>query len=454
MAEPHLDRTGDEAILEAYAVDSPPSGPGMSRRARMIFLGVLTLICFLLYGVGAWGLFPSQAGWPDWLAWGGRLVAGLAAVTLVVTMLRAHTGEESDGAARIAHVLLGVGWILFVWTMITDLVLRLPLLVAGIENPVRSRLVAVVLAAVVLGLALWGFAEARRIPRVRRVDIEIRGLSAEADGMTIAVLTDTHFDSFKKPSWSAGVVDVVNGLGADVVVHAGDLADGSVAARREQSAALGGVRAAYRFYIAGNHEYYSGVGDWTAHMADLGWEVLLNAHGVVGERLVIAGVDDPTGNGVPGHGTDLDAALAGVPDLPIVLLAHQPHLIATSRDRVDLQISGHTHGGQMWPFHYLVRLRERSCKGCRDTGIAPRCGPVGARATGGHPSGSSLRARSRCSPCAARRPPEGHQAASLRRTSWVGVSPRRGADTAPCGGHPPWRSRPRAAPANRRGRAA
>ena len=83
-------------------------------------------------------------------------MAGLAAVTLVVTMLRAHTGEESDGAARIAHVLLGVGWILFVWTMITDLVLRLPLLVAGIENPVRSRLVAVVLAVVVLGLALWG----------------------------------------------------------------------------------------------------------------------------------------------------------------------------------------------------------------------------------------------------------------------------------------------------------
>jgi hypothetical protein len=131
----------------------------------MIFLGVLTLICFLLYGVGAWGLFPSQAGWPDWLAWGGRLVAGLAAVTLVVTMLRAHTGEESDGAARIAHVLLGVGWILFVWTLITDLVLRLPLLVAGIENPVRSRLVAVVLAAVVGGGGRGGVGAGRRVRR-------------------------------------------------------------------------------------------------------------------------------------------------------------------------------------------------------------------------------------------------------------------------------------------------
>ena len=134
--------------------------------------------------------------------------------------------------------------------------------------------------------------------------------------------------------------------------------------------------------------------------------MLLNAHGVVGERLVIAGVDDPTGNGVPGHGTDLDAALAGVPDLPIVLLAHQPHLIATSRDRVDLQISGHTHGGQMWPFHYLVRLRERSCKGCRDTGIAPRCGPVGARATGA--TLPDLRSeRDLAAHLLQRRPPEG-----------------------------------------------
>lgn len=64
MAEPHLDRTGDEAILEAYAVDSPPSGPGMSRRARMIFLGVLTLICFLLYGVGAWDSSRRRQGGP------------------------------------------------------------------------------------------------------------------------------------------------------------------------------------------------------------------------------------------------------------------------------------------------------------------------------------------------------------------------------------------------------
>ena len=213
--------------------------------------------------------------------------------------------------------------------------------------------------------------------------------------MTIAVLTDTHFDSFK-------AVLERRGRGRGQRSQGGRRRSCGRPGRRlgrrppRTVGSAGRVRAAYRFYIAGNHEYYSGVGDWTAHMAVLGWEVLLNAHnGVVGERLVIAGVDDRPATVSPAMAPTSMPPTAGVPDLPIVLLAHQPHLIATSRDRVDLQISGHTHGGQMWPFHYLVRLREPVVWGCRDTGIAPRCGPVGATGCWGHPSGSSLRARSR-----------------------------------------------------------
>lgn len=297
MTQPHLDPTGDEAVFEAYAAESPPADHLPSGRARTVFLTVLTLICLLLYGVGALGLFPPQAQWPTWLAVDGPVTALLAATCLVVTMVRAHAGAASDRPAQIAHVLLGIGWILFSWTLVTDLLLRLPLLFAGVGKPLRSRLVAVVLAVTTVALALWGHLEARRVPRVRRVDIPIQRPSGDADGLTIGVLTDTRFDSFKTPAWSRGVV------------------------------------------------------------------AALNAHGVVANRIVLAGVDDPTGNGTPGHGTDLDAALAGAPDLPIVLLAHQPHLVALSRDRVDLQISGHTHGGQMWPFHHLVRLREPLVQG-------------------------------------------------------------------------------------------
>jgi len=98
--------------------------------------------------------------------------------------------------------------------------------------------VAVVLAVTTVALAVWGHLEARRVPRVRRVDIPIQRPSGDADGPTIGVLTDTHFDSFKTPAWSRGVVAALNALDPDVVVHAGELAGGSVAQRRAQSEAL------------------------------------------------------------------------------------------------------------------------------------------------------------------------------------------------------------------------
>ena len=99
-------------------------------------------------------------------------------------------------------------------------------------------------------------------------------------------------------------------------------------------------------------------------MASLGWTVLRNSHLVLhrgADQLVLAGIDDRTAarSGVPGHGADLDRALAGAPaGVPVVLLAHQPRQVLGAAGRVDLQLSGHTHGGQLWPFHYLVRLDQ------------------------------------------------------------------------------------------------
>ncbi len=366
------DRTGDHAFTdvvdgEAEAPETPLQH--LPARARLIFLGVLSLISLLLFGVGAWGLVPPEAQWPALIAWSVRGLAALSAVALVILIIRSNSARGTDGQGRVAHVLLGVGWIVFSMTLVTDLVLRLPLLLAGVENPIRSRVVGVILALLVLGLALWARREAMRVPRVRQVAVPIADLPESLSGTTIAVLTDTHFDASTSTRWAKAVVERVNSLGADIVVHAGDLADGSVAQRGDQVAALAGVRSSAKYYIAGNHEYYSGVDDWLGQMAGHGWTVLLNDHRVhrapseTGAVLVIAGVDDPTGTG-RGRGPDLDAALTGAPsDLPVVLLAHQPHLIKDSADRVDLQISGHTHGGQMWPFHYLVRLREPVIQG-------------------------------------------------------------------------------------------
>ena len=143
--------------------------------------------------------------------------------------------------------------------------------------------------------------------------------------------------------------------------------------RRAQVAPLGVVTAGLgRVYITGNHEYFSGAEQWIAEMDRLGWTVLHNRHVVVeraGSRLVVAGVDDRTaaGSGLPGHGADIAAALRGAdPDLPVVLVAHQPKQVAASAAAgVDLHLSGHTHGGQIWPFHLLVRAEQGALHGLR-----------------------------------------------------------------------------------------
>jgi predicted MPP superfamily phosphohydrolase len=123
-------------------------------------------------------------------------------------------------------------------------------------------------------------------------------------------------------------------------------------------------------YVTGNHEYFGEAQAWLDHMAELGWTPLHNRNLVVergGDRLVLAGIDDATalGSGLPGHGANLADALSGVdPELPVLLLAHQPQQVRhAAAAGIDLQVSGHTHGGQIWPFHHLVRVDQPSVQG-------------------------------------------------------------------------------------------
>ena len=261
-------------------------------------------------------------------------------------------------------------WVLFVWSVLGN-VTGLFLLAAGIEDPLRSRLVAVtvlVVSAVLLG---WGHVEAMRVPRIRPVQVHVPRLGSALDGLRVAMITDTHYGPLDRARWSAAVVERVNDLDADIVCHVGDIADGTVAVRRNQASPLASVRAASaRVYVTGNHEYFSEAQGWLDYMESIGWSALHNRHIVVergGDRLVVAGVDDATaeGSGVHGHGEDLATALSGAdPALPVLLLAHQPKQVAQAvAAGVDLQISGHTHGGQIWPFNFLVRLDQPVVQG-------------------------------------------------------------------------------------------
>ncbi|MFF0413858.1 metallophosphoesterase [Kitasatospora sp. NPDC004745] len=351
---------------ESGAADAGVAAPGgrRGRRSAVRRLGVLVLVLVVLCLPPWWTVFAG-AGWPLPVVLGGTAVLAAWMLSFPFLMIAGHGARQSDRAARVADTSLGVVWVLFTWSVLgalADLVLG-GLDVGGAD---RARAVAVAVAVVSAGLLGWGHHEAMRVPRVRRLDVHLPRLGAGLDGTRVVVLADTHYGPIDRAHWSARVTEVVNGLDADVVVHAGDIADGTPARRREQSAPLGAVRARLaRVYVTGNHEYGSEAQGWLDRMADLGWEPLHNRHVVVergGDALVLAGVDDVTAasSGLAGHRANLLGALAGAdPDQPVLLVAHQPKYVPQAAAAgIDLQVSGHTHGGQIWPFNLLVRIDQ------------------------------------------------------------------------------------------------
>ena len=357
-----------ESPPQSVADTAPAPTPEPGRRPGA-FLGIVVVISLLLFGVPWWTLFRPSNDWPLAVVLVGSLVIVAGIVGLPVSMMRGH-GRNDDRAARIGDTLLGVVWVLFVWSVIGQIV-GLALLAGGVDDPARSRIVAVFTLVVSVVLLIWGNYEAMRVSRVRELDVTLPRLGAGLDGTRVVLLADTHYGPIDRADWSRKVAALVNTLDADVVAHAGDIADGTPEQRSAQAAPLGTLNARLaKVYVTGNHEYFNEAQGWLDRMTDLGWNSLHNRHVVVergGDRLVIAGVDDVTAksSGLPGHRTDLAAALAGAdPDLPVLLLAHQPKFIAQAAEAgIDLQVSGHTHGGQMWPFNYLVRLDQPVVRG-------------------------------------------------------------------------------------------
>jgi len=263
--------------------------------------------------------------------------------------------------------LLAMGFFssLLVLTFVRD-VLLLVLTLAGAGSPgiVFDSAVAVPLLA--LAVTAVGFINARRLARVVKVDVPIAGLPRELDGYAIAQISDIHVGPTIKRAYLNAIVNKVNSLKADAIAVTGDLVDGSVQRLAmhtqplERLAAPDGV-----FFVTGNHEYYSGADQWIAEVRRLGLRVLLNEH-VIRRRgqaaVMIAGVTDYTAQHFnPLHKSDPQQAAAGAPDdvAVKVLLAHQPRSAPAAADAgFDLQLSGHTHGGQFFPWNLFVPLQQ------------------------------------------------------------------------------------------------
>ncbi|MDX3227496.1 metallophosphoesterase [Streptomyces sp. ME19-01-6] len=227
-----------------------------------------------------------------------------------------------------------------------------------------ARTVAVGAATVAAGTVGYGTYTVLRGPRLKRVTVPLAKLPRRAHGFRIAVVSDIHLGPILGRAHTRRIVETINRTSPDLIAVVGDLVDGSVEDLGPAAEPLRGLRSRHgAYFVTGNHEYFSGAAQWVDHVRELGLRPLENQRTELG-GFDLAGVNDIAGED-EGQGPDFEAALGDRdPARACVLLAHQPVVIHDAVDHgVDLQLSGHTHGGQMWPGNYVAELANPTAAG-------------------------------------------------------------------------------------------
>jgi predicted MPP superfamily phosphohydrolase len=287
---------------------------------------------------------------------------------LALPLSRMLPREKARLISWIAYPWMGFAFLTFIGFLITEivwLVLNVIDAYTGTMPSLRTQTqYGVVTLGIVTALSAYALWQGLRPVQVHPITIHLKKLPPQLDGLRLAQITDLHVGPTLGRSWVQDVVNRTNALQADIIVITGDLIDGSLSDLRHHIEPLGQLRAPHGVYfITGNHEYYSGVEDWCGFVESIGITLLRNRRvslTINNHSIDLAGVDDWSSGHFPGEGPDLTKALTGRDTTkPVILLAHQP-LAAheAAKQGVDLQLSGHTHGGQIWPFHYLIYLQQ------------------------------------------------------------------------------------------------
>jgi predicted MPP superfamily phosphohydrolase len=292
------------------------------------------------------------------------LIVCCLVIPLSVRTRGMHNRQLADRLAWLGLTAMGFFSTLFVLTLIRDIVLVVAHLLLSAQQTQlwneRSAQATLLLTAL---MTFAGFIIARRQPRIVEVQVPLAGLPLPLHGFSIAQISDVHVGPTIKRDFVERIVRGVNDLKADVIAVTGDLVDGTVPQLSTHTAPLAALAARHgTFFVTGNHEYYSGERAWSEEMRRLGMRVLKNEHVILthdGAALLLAGVTDFSAHHFdPAQRSDPAAALRGAPaDVGAkVLLAHQPSSAAAAANAgFDLQISGHTHGGQFWPWNFFIR---------------------------------------------------------------------------------------------------
>lgn len=320
---------------------------------------------------GRVGSLLGLAGW--WrVAWWTSVVL-LGCSTIVAQFAaRGHgpSGWGGDLVIRIGFLWLGFVLLLFVGAVAGECVALLVRLVPG-SGPNWGVWIRGAFLVLAFAGGLVGVVGGMLPPRIHEVTLHLKGLPPAFDGYRVAHLTDTHVGPILRRVWSARLVERINAWHPDLVAMTGDLVDGPVERVASETAPFAGLRARDGVvFVTGNHDYYSGGEPWREVVRGYGWSVLDLDRRVVergGERLVVLGLPDPHE-----FGRSASSFPSDLPDGFRLLLAHRP---SQARDAVGmgvgLQLSGHTHGGQVWPFHGFVKLAEPVVSGLGMVGDVP-----------------------------------------------------------------------------------
>jgi predicted MPP superfamily phosphohydrolase len=327
-----------------------------------MFFSIVLAILTLVYGYSGWRLLAHLSTPWNWIGWAALL--GLALSPLLAVRMR-----ESARFARLGDLYCwaaysGFGFFVL---MTTFLLLRdmagWALVLSGTPLPTSAANIDAATLGLTSLLALWGLYQARRTPVIRATEVPIANLPPELEGLRIVQISDLHVGPTIKRDFVQRIVERVNGLDADLIVFTGDMADGPVERLATHVAPLAQLQARLgMFSITGNHEYYSGVDAWVEKARELGFQVLLNESNLVhyqGRRIAVVGVTDySAGAMIATHNSDPQGALSQAPAADFVLLlAHQPRSVHQAHG-AHLQLSGHTHGGQFFPWKYIVPLQQ------------------------------------------------------------------------------------------------
>ncbi|TMB08108.1 MAG: metallophosphoesterase [Deltaproteobacteria bacterium] len=353
--------------------------------ARLLpFLAFVAVALLLLTGMHyyVWARLVRD---PHLSAATARLLTSLLATMALVlpaTLVLSRTRGAPRPMVWIAFLWMGVVFLLSAFLGLADAGRALAWVARKLASPdtpadperrvLLARALAVGVGGVVAGLSAVGVGSALAGLRIKDVLVRIRDLPPALAGLRVVQISDLHIGPLLRKEWVEGVVTRVRALKPDLVAITGDLVDGTVDELREHVAPLARLAEAPRgvYFSTGNHEYYSGVDDWLRYLPTLGIRPLANERVEAAPGLDVAGIHDPTGRGR--YAPDLPAALDGRDaNRPVVLLAHQPRQFReAARHGVSLTLSGHTHGGQIWPFSWLVALVQPYIAGLHRLGEA------------------------------------------------------------------------------------